>query len=261
MRPMRMDSSVAGALMYRLDGRVALVTGGSRGIGKAIALRLAACGVRVCINYSSDEHAAKQAESELRSMGGWGMAIRADVSDAHAVSEMVRTLVEEAGCIHILVNNAGIARDSLLMLMREEDWRRVIETNLSGVFNCSKAVLRSMIGERWGRIINVVSPSALTGRPGQTNYAASKGGVYSLTKSLSREVARLGITVNALSPGVVETELTSGLTEKVRTEFLEMIPLGRFGSPEEVAAAAAFLASEESAYVTGELISVDGGLT
>lgn len=247
--------------MYGLKGKVALVTGGSRGIGRAIALRLAACGARVCVNYSHDENAAAQTEKALRTTVGWGLALKADVSDAHAVADMVGAVVEEAGCIHILVNNAGIARDSLLMLMKEEDWRRVIETNLTGVFHCSKAVLRSMIGERWGRIINVVSPSALTGRSGQTNYAASKGGVYSLTKALSREVARFGITVNALSPGVVETELTSGLTERVRAEFLGMIPLGRFGTPDEVAAAASFLASEGAGYITGELISVDGGLT
>lgn len=247
--------------MYALEGKVALVTGGSRGLGRAISIRLADCGAKVCVNYSSDEDAAAHTERALRSVRGWGMAVRADVSDARAVSEMVAAVVEKAGSIHILVNNAGIVRDSLLMLMRDEDWKQVLETNLSGTFNCCKAVLRSMIGERWGRIINVISPSALTGRPGQTNYAASKGGIYSLTKSLSREVARFGITVNALSPGVVETELTSGLTEKVREEFLGMIPLGRFATPEEVATAASFLASEESGYITGELISVDGGLT
>jgi len=247
--------------MYRLDGRVALVTGGSKGIGRAIALALAEAGARVCINYSSDRQAADETVGRLREINGWGMAVKADVSDGEAVADMVQDIVEEAGTVHILVNNAGIIRDSLLMLMKDEDWKRVIDINLTGVYNCSRAVLRPMIGEKWGRIINIVSPSALMGRPGQTNYAASKGGVYSFTKSLAREVARLGIRVNALSPGVIETELTRDLDEKVKEEFIGMIPLGRFGSPEEVAAAACFLASEESGYITGELISVDGGLT
>lgn len=247
--------------MYRLDGKVALITGGSKGIGKAIATALARAGARVCLNYASDEASAEEAAAALKTANGWGMAIKADVSDAGAVSDMVNAVIREAGSLHILVNNAGIIRDSLLMLMKDEDWRRVIETNLNGVYHCSKAVLRAMIGEKWGRIINIVSPSALMGRPGQTNYAASKGGIYSFTKSLAREVARLGITVNALSPGVIETELTSGLSEKVRQEFLGMIPLKRFGTPEEVAQAACFLASSEAGYITGELISVDGGLT
>jgi 3-oxoacyl-[acyl-carrier protein] reductase len=247
--------------MYRLDGKVALITGGSKGIGKAIALAFAQSGVKVCVNYSSDDRSAADTVSALREAGGWGMSFKADVSHADAVSHMVDTIIKETGALHILVNNAGIIRDSLLMLMKDEDWKKVIETNLTSVYYCSKAVLRPMIGEKWGRIINVISPSALMGRPGQTNYAASKGGIYSFTKSLAREVARLGITVNALSPGVIQTELTGDLSEKVKKEFLDMIPLKRFGTPGEVAAAACFLASPESGYITGELISVDGGLT
>ncbi|GBD98371.1 3-oxoacyl-[acyl-carrier-protein] reductase FabG [bacterium BMS3Abin07] len=247
--------------MYSLDGKVALVTGGSKGIGKAIALALAHRGAKVCINYSSDDKAAENTLSELMEINGWGMKIKADVSDTDDVKRMVATIVKEADTVHILVNNAGIIRDSLLMLMKDDDWRRVIEINLNGVYNCSKAVLRPMIGEKWGRIINIVSPSAIMGRPGQTNYAASKGGIYSFTKSLAKELARLGITVNALSPGVIETELTKVLEEKVRREFIGMIPLGRFGNPSEVAHAACFLASGESQYITGVLISVDGGLT
>jgi 3-oxoacyl-[acyl-carrier protein] reductase len=247
--------------IYKLEGKVALVTGGSKGIGRSIALAFARAGAKVCINYSSDEKAAEKTVNELKDINGFGVNYKADVSDANAVVEMIANLVEAAGALHILVNNAGIIRDSLLMLMKDDDWKRVIEINLNGVYNCSKAVLRPMIGERWGRIINIVSPSAIMGRAGQTNYAASKGGIYSFTKSLAQELARLGITVNALSPGVIETELTKDLDERVRNEFMDMIPLKRFGNPDEVAQAACFLASEESKYITGDLISVDGGLT
>jgi len=247
--------------VYRLEGKTALVTGATKGIGKAIALSLAGAGAKVCLNYSSDEDAAQKAVTEIKELSGWGHAYKASVSDPVAVQGMVDAVVRDAGSLDILVNNAGIIRDSLLMLMKDEDWRAVIETNLFGVYNCSKAVLRPMIGEKWGRIINIVSPSGLTGRAGQTNYAASKGGIYSFTKSLARELARLGITVNALSPGVIETELTHELPVKVKDELLSMIPLNRFGSPEEVAGAACFLASEQARYITGELISVDGGLT
>lgn len=247
--------------LYGLNGKVALVTGGSKGIGKSIAMAFAEAGAKVCINYSSDEGSADRTVSKLKEISGWGMAVRADVSKAYAVSEMIETVIRDAGALHILVNNAGIIRDSLLMLMKDEDWRHVIEINLNGVYNCSKAVLRPMIGERWGRIINIISPSAIMGRPGQTNYAASKGGIYSFTKSLAHEVARLGITVNALSPGVIKTDLTEGLDTKLKKELIDMIPLKRFGAPEEVADTACFLASEKSKYITGELISVDGGLT
>ncbi len=247
--------------IYKLEGKVALVTGGSKGIGRSIALAFARAGAKVCINYSSDDKAAEKTVNKLKHINGFGVSYKADVSDSNAVVEMIADLVEDAGALHILVNNAGIIRDSLLMLMKDDDWKRVIEINLNGVYNCSKAVLRPMIGERWGRIINIVSPSAIMGRAGQTNYAASKGGIYSFTKSLARELAKIGITVNALSPGVIETELTEDLDEKVKNEFMDMIPLKRFGSPDEVAQAACFLASEESKYITGDLISVDGGLT
>jgi 3-oxoacyl-[acyl-carrier protein] reductase len=246
---------------YNLEDKVALVTGGSKGIGKAIALAFARSGAKVCINYSSDDAAADMTVRELKDINGFGRGYKADVSDAKSVAKMVENIIADAGALHILVNNAGVIRDSLLMLMKDEDWKRVIEINLNGVYNCSKAVLRPMIGERWGRIINIVSPSAIMGRAGQTNYAASKGGIYSFTKSLARELAKIGITVNALSPGVIETELTEELDEKVRNEFLDMIPLKRFGNPDEVAQAACFLASEKSKYITGDLISVDGGLT
>jgi len=248
-------------LLYELQGKVALVTGGTKGIGRSIALGLARAGARVAVNYSSDEEAAEDTVRELTEINGFGMALKADVSDYNEVQKMYQTLLQETDSLHILVNNAGIIRDSLLMLLKEEDWRRVIDINLTGVYNCSKAALRPMIGEKWGRIINIISPTALMGRPGQTNYAASKGGILSFTRSLAREVARLGITVNALSPGVIETELTEKMSEKLRQEFLDLIPMKRFGTTEEVAEAALFLASDRAGYITGSYISVDGGMT
>ncbi len=247
--------------MFDLSGKVAIVTGGSRGIGRAMAYALAGSGANVFISYSSDDGAAEEAVRGLEKICGFGNALKADVSDTDAVKEMIGKVVEEAGTVHILINNAGIIRDSLLLLMKDEDWQRVIDVNLKGVYNCSRAVLRPMIAEKWGRIINIISPSALMGRPGQTNYAAAKGGIYSFTKSLAREVASYGINVNALSPGVIDTELTDGLDDKLMSELLSLIPLGRLGTVEEVANAACFLASERSGYITGELLSVDGGMT
>lgn len=213
------------------------------------------------MNYSSDENSAEEALKELNTESERARAFKADVSDQEQVNAMIDYIVKEEGRLDILVNNAGIIRDGLLMLMPEKSWRRVLEVNLDSVFYTSKAVLRPMIGNRWGRIINIISPSALLGRAGQTNYAASKGGVLSFTKSLARESARFGITVNAVSPGVIATELTSEMQEKIRGEFISMIPAGRFGTPEEVSHAVLFLASDEAGYITGEYISVDGGLT
>lgn len=235
---------------------VALVTGGTKGIGKEIARSLAAKGVRVYMNFSTDRDAADAARQEFN-----GETIQADVSDQDQVNAMVDAVVKKEERLDILVNNAGIIRDGLLMLMPAKNWHRVMEVNLNSVFYCSKAVLRPMVGNRWGRIINIISPSALMGRAGQTNYAASKGGVLSFTRSLAREVARYGITVNAVSPGVIETELTRDMEEKIRKEFISMIPVGRFGTPGEVARAVSFLASDEAGYITGEYLSVDGGLT
>jgi len=235
---------------------VALVTGGIKGIGKEIARSLAAKGVRVYMNFSTDRDAADAARQEFKCE-----TIQADVSDQDQVNAMVDAVVKKEERLDILVNNAGIIRDGLLMLMPAKNWHRVMEVNLNSVFYCSKAVLRPMVGNRWGRIINIISPSALMGRAGQTNYAASKGGVLSFTRSLAREVARYGITVNAVSPGVIETELTRDMEEKIRKEFISMIPLGRFGTPGEVARAVSFLASDEAGYITGEYLSVDGGLT
>jgi len=240
-----------------MRGKVVLITGGT----KAIALCFAAKGAGVFLNYSSDEESAKRAVSEVRKAGGSCQSVKADVSDGSRVEEMFGYVLGEAGRLDVLINNAGIIRDGLLMMMPEKNWRRVMEINLDGVYHCSKAALRPMIENRWGRIVNVISPSAIMGRQGQCNYAASKGGVLSFTRSLAREVARFGITVNALSPGVIETELTAGLDDSVREEFLRMIPIGRLGRPGEVAHAALYLASEESGYVTGEILAVDGGIT
>ncbi len=247
--------------MYSFDGRVALVTGGTKGIGKAIALCLARGGARVAVNYSSDDEAALRTEAELREISGFGLSLKADVSDSRQVQEMFGKILEATGTLDIVVNNAGMIKDSLLMLMKDEDWRRVIDVNLTGVYNCSKVALRPMIGEKWGRIINIISPTALMGRAGQTNYAASKGGILSFTRSLAREVASYGITVNTVSPGLIETELTSSLSEKVKNEFLGMIPGRRLGTTEEVSHAVAFLASGKAGYITGSYISVDGGMT
>jgi 3-oxoacyl-[acyl-carrier protein] reductase len=235
---------------------VALVTGGTKGIGKEIARSFSQKGMRVYLNFSSDRDAAAAAREELHAE-----TVQADVSDQEQVSAMIDAIVQKEGRLDILVNNAGIIRDGLLMLMPAKNWHRVMEVNLNSVFYCSKAALRPMVGNRWGRIINIISPSALMGRAGQTNYAAAKGGVLSLTRSLAREVARYNITVNAVSPGVIETELTRDMGEKIRREFISMIPAGRFGTPEEVARAVSFLASAEAGYITGEYLSVDGGLT
>jgi 3-oxoacyl-[acyl-carrier protein] reductase len=244
-----------------MSNLVALVTGGTKGIGKAIARSLANKGIRVCINFASDMQAAEATLSELNAEGRSVAIMQADVSDQEQANAMIETIIEKEGRLDILVNNAGIIKDGLLMLMPDKNWHKVIEVNLNSVYYCSKSVLRPMISSRWGRIINIISPSALMGRAGQTNYAASKGGVLSFTRSLAREVGRYGITVNAVSPGVIATELTRDMDEKFRKEFISMIPAGRFGTPEEVAHAVSFLASDEAGYITGEYISVDGGLT
>jgi len=240
---------------------VALVTGGTKGIGKAIVRSLAGKGIRVYMNFASDTQAAESALSELQAEGRSVAIVQADVSDQEQANAMIETIIQKEGRLDILVNNAGIIKDGLLMFMPDKNWHKVIEVNLNSVYYCSKSALRPMIGNRWGRIINIISPSALMGRAGQTNYAASKGGVLSFTRSLAREVGRYGITVNAVSPGVIATELTKDMDEKLRKEFISMIPAGRFGNPEEVAHAVSFLASDEAGYITGEYISVDGGLT
>jgi 3-oxoacyl-[acyl-carrier protein] reductase len=244
-----------------LENRVALVTGGSQGIGRAIALALAREGAKVGINfYPGEEEKAKRVAAEIERMGGKAFAVPADVTDRSAVREMVEVLSEHLGSIDILVNNAGITRDSLLLRMKDEDWDQVIATNLTGVFNCTRAVLRTMVKKRWGRIINIASVVGLIGNPGQCNYGAAKAGIVGFTKCLAREVGGRGITVNAVAPGFIETEMTAKLSREAKEAFLQRIPLGRPGKPEDVAGVVVFLASSAADYVTGQVIHVDGGM-
>ena len=243
-----------------LDGKVALVTGASRGIGRAIALRLAAEGASVALNYAGN--AAKAAEvKELAEKGGArAMAIQADVADAAAVDAMVKQVMEEFGRIDILVNNAGITRDGLLARMKEEDFDAVLATNLKGVFHCTKAVAKAMMKARYGRIVNLASVVGVMGNAGQANYAAAKAGIIGFTKSVAKELAPRGITANAVAPGFIGTDMTAGLSDKVREGMEQAIPLGRMGQPEDVANAVLFLASDQASYITGQVVHVDGGM-
>ena len=243
-----------------LDGQVALVTGGSRGIGRAIALRLAAGGARVVVNYLHNAPAAEETVRLVREAGGAATAARFDVGDAAAAHSGVQHIVDEAKRIDILVNNAGMAVDALLLRLKEEDWERSLRINLTGVFHCTKAALRAMVRGRYGRIINLTSVVAEMGNAGQAAYAAAKAGVIGLTKSLAREVASRGITVNAVAPGLIETEMTQTLGADQRAFYASMIPAGHLGAPEGVAAAVAFLASPAAGYVTGHVLHVNGGL-
>lgn len=238
-----------------------LITGGTRGLGRAMALVFAGHGAWVAAAYSSDEPGASSMKAELKKTAKRFQVIKADVSSPSEVESMIGTVLRDWDHIDVLVNNAGIIRDKPLMFLQEEDWDRVMDVNLKGSYLCSRAVIKTMIGRKSGRILNITSPSALTGRIYQTNYSASKGGIISFTKSLAREVARFGITVNAVCPGIIDTAMTETLDEKTREEFLNMIPLGRFGEPEDVAGAVLFLASEEARYITGQVLVVDGGLT
>lgn len=243
-----------------LKDKVALVTGASRGIGRAIALSLAEAGADVVINYSGNEAKANEVAAEIEKMGRRALAIRANVAEFAQVEQMVEQVLSHYGKLDILVNNAGITRDNLIMRMKEEDWDLVIDTNLKGVFNCIKAVTRPMMKQRSGRIINISSVVGVMGNAGQANYVAAKAGVIGLTKSTAKELASRGITVNAVAPGFIETDMTDVLGENVREELMKLIPLSRLGKPEDVAHLVRFLASSGADYITGQVIHVDGGM-
>ena len=242
------------------DKRV-IITGATKGIGKAIALAFAREGAWVAANYASDNQSAIDTESALASIANQFMLLKADISSRTEVDEMIKQVVEQWEYVDILVNNAGIIRDKLLMFLNEEDWDAVINVNLRGTYLCSRGIIRTMISRKSGRIINMTSPSALLGRAGQTNYSASKGGVISFTKSLSKEIARLGITVNAVCPGFISTTMTNGLDQDIKCDLSNRIPMGRLGQPEDVVGAVLFLASKKAGYITGQVLAVDGGLT
>ncbi len=243
-----------------LDGKSALVTGGSRGIGRAIAIKLASEGAAVAINYAGNAKAAEEVKSIIEAAGGKAMIVQADVSNGESVDAMIKEVVDTFGGIDILVNNAGITRDGLLMRMKEEDWDAVINTNLKGVFYCTKAVSKLMMKKRAGRIVNMASVVGLTGNAGQANYSAAKAGVIGFSKTMAKEFASRGITVNMVAPGYIDTDMTSVLPENVREAMVAGIPLGRVGAPEDVANAVLFLVSDNASYVTGQLINVDGGM-
>lgn len=243
-----------------LNGKVALVTGASRGIGRAIALDLAKNGAKVAVNYAGSEAKANEVVDEIRKMGQDAIAIQANVADSESVTGMVKRVVEEFGSLDILVNNAGITKDNLIMRMKEEEWDSVLDTNLKGVFLCTKAVTRQMMKQRKGRIINISSIVGVSGNPGQANYVAAKAGVIGLTKSTAKELASRNITVNAVAPGFIDTDMTDVLEENVKNEMLKVIPLDRFGSTDDISSLVTFLAGEGSGYITGQTIHVDGGM-
>ncbi|NLY55167.1 MAG: 3-oxoacyl-[acyl-carrier-protein] reductase [Firmicutes bacterium] len=240
--------------------KVVIVTGGSRGIGKAIALRFGSLGAKVAVNYLSNAAAAEEVVEAIRSQGGEALAIRADVGDPAEASALIEQVLETWGRVDCLVNNAGITRDTLLLRMTEEAWSSVINTNLTSVYNCTKAVLRPMFKQRSGVIINIASVVGIIGNAGQANYAAAKAGIIAFTKSIAREAAARNIRVNAVAPGFIESDMTAKLPPEVVAQYQNNIPLGRLGSPDDVAKAVTFLASEDASYITGQTLVVDGGL-
>lgn len=244
--------------MKALQDQVAVVTGASRGIGRAVALALAAEGAKVAVNYASSSGAADAVVADISAAGGEALAVQADVAQAEQVETLFKTVLDNWGRVDVLVNNAGITRDTLLMRMKNEEWQAVIDLNLTGVFLCTRAVSKTMLKQRSGRIINITSVAGQMGNPGQANYSAAKAGVIGLTKTVARELASRGVTVNAVAPGFIETDMTSGLEAE---PILKMIPLGRYGKPEEIAGMVRFLAADPAAaYITGQVFNVDGGM-
>jgi 3-oxoacyl-[acyl-carrier protein] reductase len=244
----------------KLTGKSALVTGASRGIGREIALELARQGANVAVNYSGSEAKALEVVAEIQEIGREAFAVQCDVSNADSVSSMVKETVERFGALDILVNNAGVTKDNLLMRMKENEWDDVININLKGVFLCTKAVTRQMMKQRSGRIINISSIVGASGNPGQANYVAAKAGVIGLTKTSAQELASRGITVNAVAPGFITTDMTDKLTDEVRQAMLAQIPLATFGEPRDISNVVVFLASEDSKYITGQTLHVNGGM-
>jgi 3-oxoacyl-[acyl-carrier protein] reductase len=243
-----------------LQGKIAVVTGGSRGIGRCISERLGSAGAFVIVNYVSRPEAAQEVIEAIREKGGDGKAVRFNVSAGGEVNEAFAGILEEHGRIDILVNNAGITRDGLMLKMKDEQWDEVIDTNLKGVFLCSRAVYRAMMKQRWGRIVNITSVIGFAGNAGQVNYAAAKAGIIGLTRSMARELAPRGVTVNGVAPGYITTDMTSGLSEEITAKIKGERPLGILGEPEDVAGAVGYLVSEEAGYVTGQFIHVNGGM-
>lgn len=246
--------------MSEFEGRVAIVTGGTRGIGRGIVKELARRGAAVAFTYSKNRELADGLVAEVEGAGGKAIGFQADVTDFSAAEKMVKEVKGSLGSVDYLVNNAGVTRDKLIMMMSEEEWDAVLDTNLKGVFNVTKPAVSIMVRQRRGSVLNISSISGLVGMPGQTNYSASKAGLIGFTKALAKEIARRNVTVNALALGLVETDMTTALSDEYRQKMIEQIPLGRYGSVEEVARISAFLLSDEARYITGQVIQADGGL-